>query len=755
YHGAIGKTTLGFFAMDYDTPRGKRRTLATNFEPASERKFMPSWDEPGLKATFSVTADIPSDRMAISNMPVASTDVLPNGQRRVHFAPTPKMSTYLLFFGVGDFERIATKADGVDIGVVVNRGDSEKGRLALAEAAKLLPFYNGYFGVNYPLPKLDLVVAPGSIEGGSMENWGAIFYSQQQLLFDPANSTDADRQVVFAVVAHEMSHQWFGDLVTMDWWDNLWLNEGFARWMQTKAAEALHPEWRTGLQASADAGKRADSRPSTHPIVQTVITPDQAEQAFDAITYDKGAAVISMLEAFAGPLAFRDGVRRYMKAHAYGNTVDADLWREVQSAAGKPVLEVEKDFTTQPGLPLLRVESEETTDGETRVTMREDRFADDRSTLANEPAQKWRIPLAISTRSKQADYLYSAASPGGAETAVVGGEGPAIVNAGQLSYARVVYPQPVFEKLAAGLAQMQPADQIGLLRDAWELGISGDAPASNFLALARNLPATADPLVWQQTIPSFISIDNAFGDPANRVRYRKFVNALLAPLAAKLGWDEVAGEDPNTARLRTIVLSTLSRFGDRATVDEARRRYALSLKDPAAFSPATRRAAMQIVARNASGDDIGQLIARLKATRDPLEKSIQLSALTAIADAEGAKYVLDLAVSGDAPAGTLYGSLIAIAADHPDLVWDYAVGHVDQLGFPLNSAERLRLMPSVASQSSDEKRAGELQAYAEQHIPATARRSVIQAIAVIRDKAVFRSRRIPEIVSWLSAQQGK
>ncbi len=398
YHGVIGKATLGFFAMDYDSPAGKRRTIATNFEPASERRFMPSWDEPGLKATFSISVDVPANLMAVANMPVASTEALPNGLKRIRFATTPKMSTYLLFLGIGDFERILTKVDGTEVGVVVNRGDTEKGRYALAEAARLLHYYNDYFGVRFPLPKLDLVVAPGDIQGGSMENWGAIFYSQDELLFDPKLSTEADRQLVFEVVSHEMAHQWFGDLVTMAWWDNLWLNEGFARWMQTKAADDLHPEWKTGLQALAvaESGKRADAKPSTHPIVQTVLNASQAQQAFDNITYDKGATVIGMLERYVGPIAFRGGVRRYMRAHAYGNTVDADLWREVQAVAGKPVLDVEADFTRQPGVPLLKVESEQARDGETKVVVSQGRFAEDPSTIASAPPQLWRIPVAVS-----------------------------------------------------------------------------------------------------------------------------------------------------------------------------------------------------------------------------------------------------------------------------------------------------------------------------------------------------------------------
>ena len=358
YSGPIAKGTLGFFAMDYDSPKGKRRTLATNLEPAEARRLLPCWDEPSLKATFTITVDSPADELSISNMPVASVTPLGHGLQRVRFAETPKMATYLLFLGIGDFERIHREVDGVDVGIVVKRGDTAKAAYALGEASSLLHYYDTYFGVRFPLPKLDLIAAPGEIAGGSMENWGAIFYSQDHLLFDPAASTERERQLVFLVVSHEMAHQWFGDLVTMAWWDNLWLNEGFARWMQTYAADALHPNWETGLQAANifESGKRADAQVSTHPVLQPVISAEQAAQAFDSITYDKGAAVITMLEAYVGAEAFREGVRRYMRAHAFGNTVDSDLWREIEAAAGKPVLNIEHDFTRQVGVPLVRVE---------------------------------------------------------------------------------------------------------------------------------------------------------------------------------------------------------------------------------------------------------------------------------------------------------------------------------------------------------------------------------------------------------------
>ncbi|HSY30196.1 MAG TPA: M1 family metallopeptidase, partial [Burkholderiaceae bacterium] len=347
--------------MDYKTKDGSQRTLATNFEPADERQFMPSWDEPGRKATFSLTVDVPSNRMAVSNMPIESTEVLSSGISRIHFYRTPKMSTYLIFLAIGDFERIGEKVGATEVGVVVKRGDIDKARLALSYATRLISYYNDYFDTPYPLPKLDLIAAPGAITGGAMENWGANFYSQTALLFDPKTSTEGNRQRVFLAVSHEMAHQWFGDLVTMGWWDTLWLNEGFARWMQTKAAVDLYPEWETGLQAMAIAerGKRADAAPSTHPVEQPVPSVSAAIQAFDSITYNKGATVIRMIEDYLGANDFRNGIRDYMKSHAYGSASSDDLWTALEHASGKPIASIAHDFTLRPGLPLITVITKE------------------------------------------------------------------------------------------------------------------------------------------------------------------------------------------------------------------------------------------------------------------------------------------------------------------------------------------------------------------------------------------------------------
>jgi len=749
YHGTIGKATIGFFAMDYNSSAGTRRTIATNFEPTGERRFMPSWDEPGIKATLRLTVDVPADRMAVANMPVASTETLPDGTKRVHFATTPKMSTYLYFLAIGDFDRISTKSDGTMVGVVVNRGDAGKAQYALDEASRLLHYYNDYFGVSFPLPKLDLIAAPGTITGGSMENWGAIFYSQDQLLFDPARSTEADRQRVFGVVSHEMAHQWFGDLVTMAWWDDLWLNEGFASWMQTKAADVMHPEWKTVLRALfiADAGKQADARPSTHPILQTVLDASQAAEAFDDITYDKGAAVIGMLEAYVGPDSFRNGVRRYMRAHAYGNTADADLWREIQAAAGKPVLDIEADFTRQSGVPLLRMEQGTTPRGGRTVEIREGRFAEDPATIAAAPVQSWRIPVAVSTGGERASYLLSGAAP---LTVPVRGDGPVIVNQGQSAFARTLYPRAMVDALIASIGKFNTADQLGLLYDSWELGRSGYEPVTDFLDMARAIPVTADPLVWINVVQTLVSIEHSYTGNPGRTAFVKFARTLLNPVAAKLGWDPIRNEESNDARLRDALLTALGRFGDQSVIEESDRRFEAMMRDPSVVSPAVWRTVISIVAHNAGRETLDRLIALLRTTQDPLEKQKLLSALAGVADPVGAERVVEIALGVDAPAGFAPYALIALSGDHPDLAWKVALEHADRPDFPIDTFLKLGFLPTIAGNSSNRERIANLRAYADQHLPATAHRSVDEAIFRIEMNAKFRAGRIPEIDRWLT-----
>ena len=339
--------------VDYPTTDGRKRMLSSHLEPADARRIFPSFDEPAFKASIELTVTVPQALLAVSNMPTVREQPIGSGQKQVAFLPTPKMSSYLFVLTIGDLERMTGDADGVTVGVVATRGKSVNGRYALDSAIELLRYYNDYFGVKYPLPKLDLIAVPGGF-GGAMENWGGITFFESRLLFDPATNPSDARRGIFSILAHEMAHLWFGDLVTTAWWDNLWLNEGFASWMQTKSAEALHPDWQSWLNGAGfkQAALSDDARRTTHPIQQPVANESEAMAVFDVITYGKGQNFIRMLESYLGDDAFRSGIRDYMNRHAYSNATTADLWRALETSSGKPVAAIAAAYTEQGGVPL-------------------------------------------------------------------------------------------------------------------------------------------------------------------------------------------------------------------------------------------------------------------------------------------------------------------------------------------------------------------------------------------------------------------
>jgi aminopeptidase N len=740
WHGSIpDNRTLGLFAMDYDSPDGTKRTLATNLEPAELRTFVPSWDQPDMKAVFSLTLDAPSGQMAIANMPVAETKPLGNGFNRVRFADTPRMSTYLFFFTIGDYERIHQDVAGVDLGVVVKRGDAAKGRYALEQAARLLPYYNDYFGVPFPLPKLDLIAAPGNIVGGSMENWGANFYGQEHLLFDPASSTEADRQLVFLVVAHEMSHQWFGDLVTMQWWDNLWLNEGFARWMQTYAADALHPEWRTGLKALDiyEEGKTVDAKPGTHPVLQRVDSATQAAQAFDSITYEKGAAVINMLIAYAGADALRDGIRAYIKAHAYSNTVDSDLWSEVQKAAGRKLVRVEQDFTQKAGLPLIRVT--QTARG-SHISV--DRFVVDPSQPQPQPqpVPAWHLPVEVSAGKGRVTLLLDGQANLDERTP--------LVNAAGKAYARVLYDAATFAAITTEFAHLDAADQYNLLNDASALGNSGYAPASRLLDLLQVLPKDADPLVWSRALDLVTGLDHIYSPSPQRTAFRAWAQRLFKPVAARLGDTATAGEDASATSLRSDLFEALAHFGDAAALGRAK-----TLRASGRGSPDEQRAALGIVARQADAATFDALLAEAHAETDPLLRKKILLALGQVDDPIlGARFINEVALSRDAPAGSAASLIRAALSANPDTGWAALAPHLDDPDLPIDPRTAYRAVPAYAAMSQDLKRIDDLVAYAGKHIPADARQAVDDAVAQIRLNARIHAHALPDIEAWIAGK---
>jgi aminopeptidase N len=751
YTGVIGTQAAGLFSLDYQNGGADKRALYTQFENSEARRVIPSWDEPFYKATFALEATIPAGQMAVSNMPVTSTTRLADGRELVRFATSPKMSTYLLFFGLGEFERATTTEGGTEIGVVTQKGALGQAQFALDSSRDVLREYNDYFGVKYPLPKLDNIGAPGQSQFFSaMENWGAIFTFEYAILLDPRTATQQNRESAFVTAAHEIAHQWFGNLVTMAWWDDLWLNEGFASWMESRTTARLHPDWDWGLHAvhTREGAMGRDALATTHPVVQRIATVEQASQAFDSITYQKGEAVIRMLENYVGEDAWRSGVRNYIAKHAYGNTVSDDLWTEVEKTAHKPVRAIAHDFTLQPGVPLIRVADAVCKNGKSTIALTQGEFSKDQ---AHKKPLSWRVPVIAQTVG---GTTVRTVVEGGKATLTLPGCGAVLVNPGQSGYYRTLYAPKAFAALAARFAALPAIDQMGLLADAWALGMTGDMPASGYLDLVNTTPADAAPQVWQDIAGVLAGLHASYeGKPEQRKVLDRFAVARLAPVLARIGWDAGKDEKVPVSNLRATLIGALGAMGDPAVVAEARRRYALRTTEPAAMPAALRRPILGVVAANADAATWDALHAEARAEQTAMIKSEHYGLLGAAKDPVLARRALALALTDEAGATNSAGIISRVAGEHPDLAFDFAIANREQVEKKIDATSRSRYFPGLGGRSADPAMIGKLNTYADQYLAADARGDVKTAIASIQYRIKVRNERLPQIDAWLAKQQ--
>ena len=751
YAGKINTRATGLFALDYETGAGKKRAIYTQFEAPDARRFIPSWDEPFYKATFKLTATVPTGQMAISNMPVEKTVDLPGGKSRVTFAASPKMSTYLLFFGLGEFERATTTAAGAEIGVITKKGDLAQAQFALKSAGPILEWYNDYFGVNYPLPKLDHIAAPGQSQFfAAMENWGAIFYFEYALLLDPALSTQEDREGVYTTVAHETAHQWFGNLVTMAWWDDLWLNEGFATWLEGRTTEKFFPEWNSALNAIAgrEYAMGLDALVTTHPVVQPMKTVEEASEAFDGITYQKGQAVIGMLEAYAGADAWRDGVRSYIKANTYGSTVTDDLWGAVETAAGKPIKAIARDFTLQPGVPLITVSGQACVNGASQLTLTQGEFTKDRP---GKTPLRWGVPVA--SRAVSGGAPVQALVENGEARVAVPGCGPVVVNAGQAGYFRTLYTPELFKGLAGSFGSLQPIDQLGLLSDVYALGLAGLQPATDALDLSIATPISADPKIWSRVTSIYGAIDGYYdGMPTEQARFRKVALARLSPLMTRVGWTAKPDESGPEATLRGDVIAVLGRLGDPAVAAEAKRRYAADKTDPAAVPGPLRKTILGIVAAQADTAGWDAMRAQAKAETNALLRTELYTLLGAARDPALAKRALDLAMTDEPGATTSPNIISKVAGVHPDLAFDFAVVNKAAVEAKVDASGRTGYLASLGARSSDRAMLAKLDALTASD--PTLAREVEKAKAAVSYRLSVREGQLPQITTWVKKTGG-
>ena len=748
WSGTIGQSAAGLFAIDYTNQDGsKARMLATQFEAPDARRFAPMWDEPAFKAKFRLKAVAPAGQLALSNMPVTSVAKQADGTQLYSFAETPIMSSYLLYLGMGDLERKTVKAGNVEIGVVTRRGVSDQGDYALAQAKRLLPYYNSYFGQPYPLPKLDMIAGPGSSQFFSaMENWGAIFYFEPELLFDPKRATESNRQRIFTVVAHEMAHQWFGDLVTMRWWDDLWLNEGFASWMENKSAADLNPTWQAdaaAVSSDREAAMGIDATAATHPIIRKIDTVDQIGEAFDGITYMKGQAVIGMLESTLGAETFRDGIRRYMAKYKYGNTETEQLWAELSAAAGQPVADIAHGYTLQGGVPLVTLSNARCANGTTVATLAQGRFGLD---AASRTPRTWKVPMVVGTIGGGETR---SVVTGPATTVSVKGCGTLLLNKGKGGYARVMYDQPAHDALVRDYVRLPLADRLGTLADDYALAAGGYQDLSRFFALMAKVGPDADPLEWSLVSGRLGGLNGMFeGTPLAAPLTRKTA-AILAPVLRRVGFAATPGESPLVGNLREGLIGGLGRSGDPAVVRQARDYVGRLASDPTAIPPAIRQPILTTFAVNATPADWDQLLALTRAETNPVAKNRFVSLLGAAKDDAIATRALGLLKADTFTAPQKAALLRAVSGSHPDMAFDWAIANRTLAESFIEESSRSGFIVGLGAGSTDPAMPAKIDAFA-RTLPETSRspaRRVLSGIAV-RKAAADRLR--PAVEAWVN-----
>ena len=750
YAGVISQQANGLFALDYtDNAGASKRALFTQFEAPDARRFVPSWDEPSYKATFDLSVIVPEGQMAVSNMPVAANAPQKDGTTLVTFGTTPKMSTYLLFLGMGELERMTAKVGGTEVGVVTGKGNVKKAQLALDAATEILPWYNDYFGTPFPLPKLDNVAGPGQSQFFSaMENWGAIFTFERAMLVDPASTSEASKRRVYEIVAHEAAHQWFGNLVTMSWWDDLWLNEGFASWMATKVSDVMKPEWEMLLTRveGREAAMGLDAYSTTHPVVQKINTVDEVNQAFDAITYQKGEAVIAMLESFAGADVWRDGIRAYMKQHAYGNTVTADLWKAVEAAGAKGLVTVAHDFTSQPGIPLVTVNAARCANGATTLTLSQSEFSRDQK---DKVPLSWHVPVKAQVIGGEARSLVL----DGKGTITLPGCGAYVINAGQAGYYRSLYPARNVSALARDFTKLPSIDQSGLLADNWQLGLAGYQPIARSLDLVDAVPAGASDVILA-ALPEYLSATHGMfeGDETTQARVLAYASGKLAPILHRIGFDAKAGEGPQVPLLRQSLISALGDMGDAAVVAEARRRFGALTTEPKSLDGPLKFVWLGIVAKNADQPTWDSLRVMANAAPSALEKAQLFALLGAARDQKLSARALDLALT-DEPGKTTSAAIVsAVAGEHDMQAVDFVLANREKYEALIDASARSQALARLGNGSADPAMADKLAAYAQQYLTPESRKVTDRAIAAIRTRAVTRARLRPEISAWLDAK---
>ncbi|CAN5512228.1 M1 family metallopeptidase [soil metagenome] len=760
FTGVLNDKLRGFYRSTFTDPDGRERVIATTqFEATDARRAFPCWDEPDFKASFAVTLVVDDDLLAISNAAeVASTPTDPAhggaARKAVTFADTMVMSTYLVAFVVGPLEVTEpVDVNGIPMRVVHPPGKGHLTAYALEIGAFALDYFAEYYDLAYPGDKLDLVAIP-DFAFGAMENLGCVTFREVLLLIDPAAVTQPELQNVADVVAHELAHMWFGDLVTMRWWNGIWLNEAFATFMEIAATDAFRPAWQCWVSfGTARTGAfDTDSLASTRPIEYPVVSPEDAEGMFDVLTYQKGAAVVRMLEQYLGTDRFREGIRGYLAAHRYANTETTDLWDAIEDATGEPTRRIMDSWIFQGGYPVVSVE----TAAEGRVLrLTQQRFGylggEDGDDAGGEDG-RWAIPILVGYGIGGAERLDRLLLDGEVlEVDLPEAPSWVVVNRGGSGFYRVRYSPELLAALSDGAAALEPIERYGLVDDTWASVLAGSTATPELLELLTRLGDEDDLSVWQRICGTLGSLDRLL-DGADRDRFAREVRTLVGPALARLGVEPTAGETERTATLRATLFETLGVVGgDPAVHERAAALHAAHDADPSSSDPSLVAAAVRVLAHVGDAGTFDEFLARSKAATTPQDELRYLGALADLPGVDLAERFCALTLTPEVRSQD--GPYLLRRALHNRAtgaaVWAFVASHWDAINERFPSQSIVRLLEGVRSLSTPAQ-AAEVHAFFAVHEVPQGAKSLAQHLERLRVNVALREREADRLAAALA-----
>ena len=650
FTGTLNDKLRGFYRSTYLDENGEQQVVATTQMQSTDcRRAFPCFDEPDFKAVFSTTLISSPDHLAISNGPEVARSVITreSGDKvAVKFADTMPMSTYLVAFVVGKLEATApVDVDGVPLRIVHTPGKGRLTDFGMDVGVKSLRWFVNYYGIPYPDAKIDMVALP-DFAAGAMENVGCITYRESLLLVDPATSTQADQQNVADVVSHELAHMWFGDLVTMKWWNGIWLNEAFATFMEVAAVDSFRTEWQrwTSFSLERSAAFEVDSLINTRSVEFEVRSPQDCEGMFDVLTYQKGGSLLRMLEQYLGADRFRDGIRLYLNTHSYGNTETSDLWDAIETAVstdgGEPVRELMDSWIWQPGYPLILASLNAT---KTKLILQQQRFT--YTTESLDDPQNWLVPIHIRINGIETKYLLSDQT---LEIDIANDNAAIVLNAGGYGYYRVAYSPELLSRLQGReLAQLATIERYSLVDDAWNAVVAGRLQAIDYVGFVSRFIDERDLAVWQAIAIGLRGCGRLLDD-SNYPKLQQRIRTLVLPVVTELGWHAQAGEDDLRAKLRGLLVTLLAVNGnDRAAQEKCRELLAQNDEQSNSVHPELVAASTTVVASIGGAKEYEYFLEKFRTTDNPQDQLRYLYALTDFDDAELVLRTCAFSVAGE------------------------------------------------------------------------------------------------------------